>query len=164
MALPGSGPLSMGSIAAELGRSSTGTISLNDADVRLLGGRSGGAVSIGDFFGKSSYFYQSTMTIGGYIGQPVSTLGFSRGSFGSMSPDMAWRGATVNGIYTINNNLLFTIDQPRGNDNWSSLEINTSVFYRENGEYSTSSSSTAWIWRSVDPTLLSGGTRLIKFK
>jgi len=63
MALNSSGPISLAgstagvSIAAELGKSATGQISLNDADVRSLAGKSSGAIIMPtDFYGKSNDF------------------------------------------------------------------------------------------------------------
>ena len=60
MTLASSGSLSMGgstatrSINLELGNAATDQISLNDTDVRTLGGASAGAIAISDFYGASA--------------------------------------------------------------------------------------------------------------
>jgi hypothetical protein len=61
VAINSSGPVSLGgavtgeSIALELGLSPTAAIALNDAVVRTLAGIASGAISIGNFYGKSSF-------------------------------------------------------------------------------------------------------------
>lgn len=60
MTLASSGSLSMGGSAAnrsinvELGNAATDQISLNDTDVRTLGGASSGTIAISDFYGASA--------------------------------------------------------------------------------------------------------------
>jgi len=54
MALPTSGPISLGDVNEELGKSSTATISLNDSDVRGLAEIPSGEISLGDLRGCSS--------------------------------------------------------------------------------------------------------------
>lgn len=54
MALPSSGAISLSAVNTELGQSSTATISMNDTNVRTLFGRSSGAISMSDGYGKSS--------------------------------------------------------------------------------------------------------------
>jgi hypothetical protein len=53
MSLPSSGSLSMSQINVETLKSATATITLNDADVRLLAQKPSGAISISDMYGKS---------------------------------------------------------------------------------------------------------------
>ncbi len=53
MALP-TGTITMNDVNIELGRSSGGTISLNDSDVRNLAGRPSGTISMDDLRGKSA--------------------------------------------------------------------------------------------------------------
>lgn len=52
MALPSTGAISMNDVRTELGK--TGTISLNDSNVRNLAGKTSGTISMGDLRGKSS--------------------------------------------------------------------------------------------------------------
>lgn len=54
MALQGSGAISFNNINVELGISGTATISLNDTAVRTLAGVASGAISMSNFYGKSS--------------------------------------------------------------------------------------------------------------
>jgi len=51
MTLPSSGEITLSMIRTELGKS--GTISLNDTDVRALAGKTSGAISLSNFYGKS---------------------------------------------------------------------------------------------------------------
>jgi len=54
MALPESGPISMSMVNTELGYSATAVITLNDAAVRTLFGKSSGAIALSDGYGKSN--------------------------------------------------------------------------------------------------------------
>jgi hypothetical protein len=56
MALPASGALAISQISVELGRANTATTNLNEAAVRTLAGVASGAISISNFYGKSSGF------------------------------------------------------------------------------------------------------------
>lgn len=53
MSLPSSGIISLNAINAELGKSATGQLSLNDSDVRALLGKASGQISLSDAYGKS---------------------------------------------------------------------------------------------------------------
>ena len=53
MALPTTGPISLGQVNTELKRPATQTISLNDEQVRQLAGRPSGTISMSDLHGKS---------------------------------------------------------------------------------------------------------------
>ena len=57
MTLPSSGAISMSNVDVELGLSSTATITLNDAAVRNLFGKSSGQISMSDGWGKSAIVY-----------------------------------------------------------------------------------------------------------
>ena len=74
MALPPSGPITMGMINVELGRPATQIISLNEASVRALAQVPAGMISLSNFYGKSA----------------TGTLGWSIGFFG------AWPSFTGN--------------------------------------------------------------------
>ena len=70
MTLASSGSLSMGgstadrSINLELGNAATDQISLNDTDVRSLGGQSTGTIAISDFYGASAGGVSNPLGIG----------------------------------------------------------------------------------------------------
>lgn len=53
MALPSTGPISFSQINTEIKRTSTNTLSLNDATVRSLAGKASGKISMADLRGKS---------------------------------------------------------------------------------------------------------------
>ena len=59
MTLQTSGPISLGNVAVELGRTSTTTTSLGEAAVRTLAGVASGPVSLSNLYGKSneSFWY-----------------------------------------------------------------------------------------------------------
>jgi hypothetical protein len=64
MALPASGAISLSAVNTELGSSSTAAITMNDAAVRSLFGKSSGAIAMSDGYGKSNV--RTTLTeIGG---------------------------------------------------------------------------------------------------
>lgn len=56
MALPASGPISFNAINVELGVAGTTTASLGQASYRSLAGVASGAISLSNFYGKSSLF------------------------------------------------------------------------------------------------------------
>lgn len=57
MALPSSGSISFSQINVEILRSATAALSLDDATVRRVAGKSSGAISMSDLRGKSYYYY-----------------------------------------------------------------------------------------------------------
>ena len=72
MALNGSGPISLAgatagqSIAVELGLSSTGTISLNQTEVRTLAGVASGTIIMPtDFYGKANTVATTYLVVAG---------------------------------------------------------------------------------------------------
>ena len=67
MAIPPSGPITMGMINTELGRPATQVISLNEASVRALAQVPAGMISLSNFYGKSA----------------AGTLGWSIGFWGA---------------------------------------------------------------------------------
>ena len=62
MALPSSGSISFSQVNVEILRSATAALSMNDATVRFVAGKSSGAISMSDLRGKS-YYYFFTQTI-----------------------------------------------------------------------------------------------------
>jgi len=65
MSLPSSGIISLNAINAELGKSATGQLSLNDSDVRALLGKASGQISLSDAYGKTKPSVGNTF-ISGY--------------------------------------------------------------------------------------------------
>ena len=63
MALQTSGAISLNQIHIEAGGTSGTTVSLNDSDIRSLGGVASGAIDFADFYGASAQAF-STTTIG----------------------------------------------------------------------------------------------------
>ena len=66
MALPASGPISMSMVNTELGLSATAVITLNDAAVRTLFGKSSGAIAMSDGYSKTYYLYTGVIDTFGY--------------------------------------------------------------------------------------------------
>ena len=113
MTLVSSGAISIGgtatnaSIEQEINGSTfsspyTSTASLNDSSLRSLAGVSSGAISMSNFYGKSSYKYQGTITQGySYtLHSPAQYMwtyeyGCAPGSFGSRSPTTLVDGKTM---------------------------------------------------------------------
>lgn len=58
MTLPSSGPISFNAINVELGQAGTTTASLGQASYRALAGVASGAISLSNFYGKSSVAYR----------------------------------------------------------------------------------------------------------
>ena len=56
MALQGSGQISISNIAVELGRAATAQTDMNESAVRTLAGVASGAISMSNFYGKSTNF------------------------------------------------------------------------------------------------------------
>ena len=70
MALPGSGPISIGMVAGELGIGLP--LSLGDSRVRALAGTVSGPISLGQLRGKSAYTPMAVSTVGASSG-PVAS-------------------------------------------------------------------------------------------
>ena len=77
MTLAATGAISLGgstatrSVALELGRSATAAINMNDAALRTLAGKASGAISLGDFRGKSNFTPQTIVRQGSASSQTV---------------------------------------------------------------------------------------------
>ena len=56
MALPTTGPIALNQVNTELGRASTATVSMGEAEVRSLAGLANGAIGLGSLRGKSAQF------------------------------------------------------------------------------------------------------------
>lgn len=68
MALPSTGAISMNDVRTELGK--TGTISLNDSDVRNLASKTSGTISMGDLRGKQNSITVSNELISSFNTKP----------------------------------------------------------------------------------------------
>lgn len=120
MALPTSGPISLGDVNEELGKDSTDTISLNDSDVRSLAGISSGEISLEDLRGKSSVFeltidsnttnlnLRSAALNSGWNGDSEAIIEIGSGviisgnTTGNSTPALLIDGSWPNGITLIN--------------------------------------------------------------
>jgi len=143
MTLATSGTMSIGgtttdrSINVELGRSATATSNMGETDLRSLAGVASGAISMSNFYGKSSYDWVVTVTnqsatifgqsFQGYgsIGDPSNPTTFGSATdttcdLYSDNPSFQW--------YSVNNNpTSFYINSstgtPTGNAGWTILHI-----------------------------------------
>jgi hypothetical protein len=97
MALPPSGPITMGMINTELGYPATQIISLNDAAVRALAQVPAGMISLSNFYGKSAVINKGFWIGGTYPTQSpvavsnVSSIDFSSESISTLSNSPAGR-------------------------------------------------------------------------
>ena len=82
MALPASGAISLSAVNTELGLSATAAITMNDAAVRTLFGKSSGAITMNDGYGKSNSV-TAALTIAAnstnYTLNPAAVSGYSAG-------------------------------------------------------------------------------------
>jgi hypothetical protein len=124
MPINGSGPVSLAgstvgqSIALELGLSATGTINLNQTNVRTLAGVASGAISLSNFYGKANtYTYTMTSnTLNGNLRTLVVNSGWNQSTnvtaninsgVYAYANSTAQRGLVINGSFpngvTLNN-------------------------------------------------------------
>lgn len=92
MTLQASGAISLGDIRTELGL--TGTISLNDSIVRALLGKSSGAISLSDGYGKAAYPTAPGIPYYTYINRTDVTINWSASSNVSYYKLYYWNGST----------------------------------------------------------------------
>ena len=118
MALNSSGQISMGgstsgeSINLELGRPATQAINLNESEVRSLAGVPTGAISLNNFYGKSSAAEwiqtnsQSPMTSGADSSRNVGWIRSSPGStgIGSVSPTTRYSHPVLGELFAVSHN------------------------------------------------------------
>ena len=173
MTLATSGTMSIGgtttdrSINVELGRSATATSNMGETDLRTLAGVASGAISMSNFYGKSSYDWVVTVTnqsatifgqsFQGYgsIGDPSNPTTFGSATdttcdLYSDNPSWAW--------YSVNNNpTSFYINNstgtPSGNAGWTKMHI----YYQQTG---TAGNPNFTITRSNMTYSSAGNTRI----
>ena len=164
MTLATSGTMSIGgttatrSINLELGRSATANSSLNETDLRSLAGVSSGAISLSNFYGKSSSLDSQTVTVGYQEGSQyvASQYGFTNYIFtyGSISDGTSNldSGAPITRLSWSSANIVqFMVSGNRANSGWTSMSINGQTFTRSSATYSYNSGDnyTHWYWQSV---------------
>ncbi|WP_373077301.1 hypothetical protein [Fusobacterium varium] len=99
MALPTTGPISLGQVRTELNK--TGSISLGSTDVRNLAGKASGIIKMSDLHGKSSYLYQGNLTVGYKIDEEPGEegadeyFGYSSGAYGNLVPNTTSSGEII---------------------------------------------------------------------
>jgi len=142
MTLETSGAMSIGgttygrSINLELKRSATATSNMNETSLRDLADVSSGAISMSNFYGKSLYKWQNTITIGQitkfgqtFTGYSPNIGGTALGSTTDTTCDL-YSTAPTWGLYHTNNNpnifqVYDTTGTPTGNAGWSQIHIYT---------------------------------------
>lgn len=163
MALATSGTMSIGgttanrSINLELGRSATATSSLGESALRTLAGVSSGAISMSNFYGKSSAETQ-TVTVGTYYDGtayiPTTSWGYGQSpAYGSVS-DGTLGVAGNNTIELLAwNNLNFLTLRVAGaanNSGWTTMTVNGTAFSRASASFfANGTTSTAWQWSTT---------------
>ena len=136
MTLESSGTMSIGgttygrSINLEIKRSATATSNMNETSLRDLADVSSGAISMSNFYGKSYYKWQITITIGQinkfgqtFTGYSPSIGGTALGSVTDTTCDLYSTAPTFGIYHTNNNNTIFqvydTTGTPTGNAGWT---------------------------------------------
>ena len=98
MTLPSSGTISMGDIRTEL--SASGTITLNDTNVRNLAGISSGTISLSNFYGKSNALLSKTLNYTIWTVYPARDYTGVDSSHGSISPNTSFfNNSTITEVY-----------------------------------------------------------------
>lgn len=170
MAIPSSGPLTLGDIQTEFGGSNPISLSEYYAGGSYVpAGTTGtygavpssGEISIRNFYGTSNFLDQQTVTTGGYGPDPFdpeveAVRGYAYGSYGScvdgttnlysgaLIARLEWRGS---GSY-----YLFNVEGLHPNSGWTTLTIvgnGTRVLTRASASF-VASGSTAWTWSTAD--------------
>lgn len=95
MALPSTGAISMSQVRIELKRS--GTIALNDSDVRSLAGKTSGTISMNDLRGKSNSIYVSNKLVFSFTASGITTQG-------NWSKTFSLQNSVISGTFTMNYN------------------------------------------------------------
>lgn len=162
MTLQSSGPISLSQVNAELGLSSSASISLGSASVRGLAGVASGAISMSNLYGKSNVL--DTQSV--YVGQTTvsdgktyfdSVTGYSgQYGIGSISDGTSnvYGGATFYGIYHYSSypvnasldGLYLYINGILPSTGWNTMKIGTTIYSRANCFSSTGSGRTYWVW------------------
>lgn len=182
MALNSSGPISLGgstsgqSVNLELSKSATAQISMNDAAVRTLTGKSSGAVIMPtDFYGKSNAFqYTGTITQDTLTSGSFTYYGYRAGlGLGSISPSNQYldpTGGAIYRLYSSGSGTYFLVVSMNGNNLpqnfWSTMTLGGSYSISSSASgMAFSSDSIGAIWQIVDnPAVLTGsGTLSVVF-
>lgn len=169
MALATSGTMSIGgttatrSINLELGRAATATSNMGETDLRTLAGVSSGAISMSNFYGKSSAEIQNvtvgTLTTGGYV--PITSYGYASGGYGSISDGTFGPsgGDVIDSIAWSNiPGMTFRIvGSTNPNSGWSNMVIGSQTFSRSAATFSQDATNnfTTWQWFSPEATSVS---------
>lgn len=139
MGLP-TGTISLSQVNTELGKGSTSTISLNDSDVRTLGGKASGTISMSDLRGKSSESWRYTgrrIALPYKVGSGVTTQGvaYSRtsGKIYVASIKQTWSKARLYELKESTGELLRYTEFP--NQNVTGIEIGNGLIYFTEDSY-----------------------------
>ena len=167
MTLATSGTMSIGgttatrSINLELGRAATATSNMGETDLRTLAGVSSGAISMSNFYGKSSgptVLDTQTVTVGTQAGNQYvgpqwgfnSITGYGSTSDGSCN---FYSGAAYDRLYYFDLNasngyFTFGVAGNRANSGWTTCTVNGTAYQRTAATYTYNSSenSTYWQW------------------
>lgn len=158
MALQTSGAISLNQIHIEAGGTSGTSVTINDADIRaLIGKSSGAAMSFSEWYGASAFLDSQTVTVGYKAAdQYVPALyGFDnwlwmKGSCSDGTSNIYSGGGIVSLNWSGSGNMQFGMAGTRANSGWTTMTVNGVNFPRAYGTYSTSGSGssarTFWNW------------------
>ena len=171
MTLATSGIMSIGgstygrSINLEIKRSATATSNMNETSLRDLADVSSGVISMSNFYGKSLYKWQNTITIGQITKFGLTFTGYSPniggtplGSTTDTTCDLYSTAPTWGLYHTGSNDNVFqiydTAGTPTGNAGWSQIHIytgrqdtNSATFFslnRSSSSYYTTTGLRQW--------------------
>lgn len=181
MTLNSSGPISLGgstsgqSVNLELSKSATAQISMNDAAVRTLTGKSSGAVIMPtDFYGKSNTFqYTGTITQDTLTSGSFTSYGYRAGlGLGSISPSNSYldpTGGAIYRLYSSGSDTYYIVVAMGGNNLpknfWNTLTLGGSYTINSSAFTAFSSDSIGATWQTIaNPAVLTGsGTLSVVF-
>lgn len=150
MALTPSGTISLGDINTALGRSSTASISMNDAQVRFIANQDSGSVTMSAM--QNKYNFNGTITVGtANPGFGYDVYGYEPSfPIGSITGGTLWDGATVDAFVgtSIPNSGIESFSATVAFPNVSmriKVGSNSAVAMTKNGAYRYENSTTAAI-------------------
>ena len=161
--IPTSGAISLNQMHTEVDGTSGSTVSINDADIRgLIGKSSGATMSFNEWYGASSAVDTQTVTVGNtnlnIYGTVYNTYGFSTG-IGTISDGTCnfKSGASIYQVnyFDINGNsnqaIYFSLTGNHANSGFTTMSIAGTNYTRTDASYSYTSGTnrSLWVWTAT---------------